>query len=336
MKQRVFRPSGPLHWFMKRGPDVDWSFCGCLSPEERSTAAFAELSGVSKIHGSKLLCISDKRSRFTARVMGKTEESRRRYLNAGGSEKFIQELSLFSSHAEIVNSVDEFVKNSNGSIVLDISSLPKRFFFPFVRWILTGPDRDKIDNFVVTYTSPRAYTPNALAEDFNDWSQLPLFGGDYLADPAKMLIVAAGFESLGLHEQLKGESDLPIKLLLPFPAPPSAFKRSWELIRQLRQPRSHDAFEVIRVAAGDCSDTFDQLCSLTVGDNRPQLAPFGPKPVSLGMCLFAVLANCEVFYTQPAIYHPDYSVGVADIDGTPAVTAFAIRLNGKDYYGVPG
>lgn len=288
----------------------------------------------SKITLSQMLCIEDKPSRFEERIKSKTSAKRSTYLAAGGAESDILKYSLFATHAQIVAAVDDFVSKSDGNIVLDISSLPKRFFFPFVRRLLTN-HRTSINNFVVTYTAPRSYTQETLAEDFNDWSQLPLFSGDYLAGPASLLIIAAGFESLGLQEQLKGESDLPIKLLLPFPAPASAVKRSWELIRQLRQPRSHDAFEVVRVAAGDCSDTFNQLCSWAAGGRRPQLAPFGPKPISLGICLFATLSNSEVFYTQPAVYHPDYSLGVAEIDGAPAVTAFAIRLGGRDYFELP-
>jgi len=280
-----------------------------------------------------MLRIADKHSRFNSAIETCLHERLGEFASAGGNVSDIIDARLFNSHAEIVTIIDEFIRDSNGSILLDITSLPKRFFFPFIRRILTSAASSSIRDFIVTYTPPASYTKEPLAEDFNLWSQLPLFGGEYVATTPKMLVIAAGFESLGLQEQLKGESDLPVKLLLPFPAPPSAFQRSWETIRKLRQQRSHEAFEVFRASAKDCADTFDRLVSLTDRNTqRAQLAPFGPKPMSLGMCLFAVRTNSEVFYTQPAVYNPYYSIGVAMRNGSVDVQAFAVRLEGVDLY----
>ena len=148
-----------------------------------------------------------------------------------------------------------------------------------------------------------------------------------------MLVIGVGFQALGLHEHLKGESGLPIKLLLPFPAPPRAFMRSWELRRQLARYEASENSDVFRAGAGDTSDTFDRLVSPTrSAQSRCALAPFGPKPMSLGMCIFAVLADCEVFYTQPSVYHPDYSLGVSLINGLPEVYGYCLRIAGRDFY----
>ena len=54
--------------------------------------------------------------------------------------------------------------------------------------------------------------------------------------------------------------------------------------------------------------------------------------MSLGMCLFAVRTNSEVFYTQPAVYNPKYSIGIAKKNGIADVQAFAIRLDGIEFY----
>jgi hypothetical protein len=50
------------------------------------------------------------------------------------------------------------------------------------------------------------------------------------------------------------------------------------------------------------------------------------------MCLFASLAGHVVYYTQPTVYNPDYSMGIKTWDGTVAAYAYALRLNGANTY----
>jgi hypothetical protein len=336
MNERKYRPSGPLHWLLKHcRPQREWSILGCIGTEERSVAAYSAMQSLGNIAHTVMLRIADKHSRFHSAIEICLQDRFLEFVSSGGKPSEIADARLFDSHAEIVAIIDGFIRNANGSIILDITSLPKRFFFPFIRRILASAASASIRDLVVTYTQPTSYTKEPLAEDFNDWSQLPLFGGEYVGAAPKMLVIAAGFESLGLQEQLKGESDLPVKLLLPFPAPPAAFQRSWETIRRLRQQRSHEAFQIVRASAKDCADTFDRLVSLTDRNTqRAQLAPFGPKPMSLGMCLFAVRTNSEVFYTQPAVYNPNYSIGIARRNGVVDIQAFAIRLDGIDFFSI--
>ncbi|HVM62830.1 MAG TPA: hypothetical protein VMV72_18360 [Verrucomicrobiae bacterium] len=39
------------------------------------------------------------------------------------------------------------------------------------------------------------------------------------------------------------------------------------------------------------------------------LAPFGPKPHTLAMALFAIHRDAGMYYTQPKSYNPNYSSG---------------------------
>lgn len=41
------------------------------------------------------------------------------------------------------------------------------------------------------------------------------------------------------------------------------------------------------------------------------------------------------WYTQPRIYHPDYSRGIAKYNGVDSVTAYCLRLGGRDLYCFP-
>lgn len=189
---------------------------------------------------------------------------------------------------------------------------------------------------MVTYTIPGEYTKEKLAENVDEWECLPMFGGTRFRDSAQLLAVAVGFEGLGLHEHFDlGTSGHPIKLLLPFPASPPAFKRSWDLLRRLCKLRQGDLFETHRVDSKDVGDTFNRIVALSRNKTLSvDLAPFGPKPTSIGMCLFGVYTDSRVYYTQPGVYHPDYSRGVSLLNGNPEVYAYCLRLGGRDLYSI--
>ncbi|MFP3675336.1 hypothetical protein SB724_21205, partial [Bacillus sp. SIMBA_031] len=74
------------------------------------------------------------------------------------------------------------------------------------------------------------------------------------------------------------------------------------------------------------------------GRLKAWLAAFGTKPVSLAMALFGIYYNAPVYYTQPTLYRPDYSTGVATFvtskgEQKPSCFAYPIRLNFRDLYG---
>lgn len=334
MKHTQYRPWGMLKWLLSKLPDKSWSFLGCLGTEERCLSAWRHLKINQTISYTKFLQVNDKPSRYKELLRNRLQTRRSVLLDEGGNNDSIKEVDLFCTHNEIISEVDIFLEEAE-SIVLDISSLPKRFFFPALRRILSKANELNIQNIVVTYTVPSSYQKDEpLAENFSDeWTHLPLFSGTDLETPCESLVVGVGFQALGLHTHLKGITGQSIKLLVPFPAPPASFMRSWDLLRQIEQSGSPGLFSRYRADAKDPSDTFDRLMSLSEsGKKLIALAPFGPKPMSLGMCLFACLSNCEVFYTQPSVYHPDYSIGESLINGEPEIYAYAIRLSGKNLY----
>ena len=332
MSSFQYRPWGSLAWTLRHSPQRQWSFLGCVGTEERSITAWKWLSQQMPLTQVRMLRIKDSASRHSAVVASRLSTRLTEFTAHGGNANDVQDFSLFCSHSEIVSAIDNFVATSS-SIIIDLTSLPKRFFFPMVRRILTSSQANRVQDFLAVYTIPESYTPEPLAENCNDWAHLPLFSGAYSPSKPEMLAIGVGFQALGLHEQLKGDQGLPIKLLVPFPAPPPAFMRSWDLLRQLQRYGSNDTFQVYRAGARDPSDTFDRLMSLSRnGQQRIALAPFGPKPMSLGMCLFASVVDCEVFYTQPSVYHPDYSVGVSMIEGAPEIYGYCLRMGGKDFY----
>lgn len=315
------------------GATRQWSFLGCLGTEQRSIAAWSVARKEVDLVQTRLLRIKDKPSRHSIIAEERLKQRREEFVGQGGNDGDIREYDLFCPHADIINEIESHIENAQGAVMIDITSLPKRFFFPMIRRILTSPIGSKITDLVATYSIPKMYPREPLAENFEEWAHLPLFGGAYSAERCEMLVVGVGFQALGLHEHLKGVQGLQVTFLVPFPAPPPAFQRSWELLRQLRNYGPSEMFDQHRASAKDPSDTFDRLVSVTgCGQRRIALAPFGPKPMSLAMCIFASLGNCEVFYTQPSVYHPDYSIGLADKNGNPEVYGYCVRIAGRDFF----
>jgi hypothetical protein len=288
------------------------------------------------LNGYHLLQIQDAPSRFTSECSARLADRQNVFQTQGGDLSRIHGHDLSEAYSEIVEASNSFLAEATDSIILDVTSLPKRFFFPILRLLLQA-DPSVVRNLMVSYAIPNRYTTDHLAENFGDWTQLPLFAGKYTHQHSELLVVGVGFEALGLEERIEtAESGRKIRFLLPFPAPAPAFQRSWNLLSRLQQHQRRESLRVYRVDVKDVCDAFDRIVSLTEsGRRRADLAPFGPKPMSVAMCIFATLTDSQAFYTQPTVYHPDYSFDIACRDGQPEIYAYCIRLDGRNLFAVP-
>jgi hypothetical protein len=217
---------------------------------------------------------------------------------------------------------------------VDISSFPKRFFFPFIKRLLAAP---QIETLLASYTLPESYPTESLAEDHVPLAHLPLFGpSSFPEKKIEAVIVAAGFMKLGLSELLDPHKQgVQIYTLLPFPPGLPAFHRNWEFIREIKKTVAELPMPT-RVEAFDCSDAFDHIYELTDKSRLNSiLAPYGPKPLSLAMCLFASATGSVVYYTQPTAYNPDYSLGVKYWDKALACYAYCLKIAGARVYDLP-
>ena len=332
----MYKPWGLIGWVLDRCPNVQWDLFGCLGTEERSLGTWRHLSAVNKLGQTRLLRIVDSPSpRFSARTAQLENDRFAQFIGGGGRPDDVEQHQLTEPHFQIVDTIENFVNRSRGNIILDISSLPKRFFFPVLRRLLKRSA--EVRSLIVTYTVPASYTGEKLGYNPDDWDHLPLFTGTYTRAKPDMFVINVGFDALGLQDRVEhGESGLPIKLIVPFPAPAAAFRRSWELVRKLQRHRPAAIFQTYRADAREVGDAFERLVSLTGGGTRRAiLAPFGPKPISVAFCIFATITESEVFYTQPTVYHPEYSNGIAMHGNLPAINGYILRLNGHDYYSIP-
>jgi|ERR1043165_3643271 hypothetical protein len=318
---------GEIQWVFSHLPEMKWSYIGAISTEDRSVQTLSYLKSKNCLLESIAYEIHDPPSTQQALVEKLIKKNRKKFASILQDRNKIEEHGLLEGYQKYISSIDKFLTNSTENIVLDISSLPKRFFFPFLKRIL---EQKKVKNFLVTYTTPKEYSAGDLSGNPESWSHLPLFGPIVHPEPDfDMAFVGVGFMPFALPRLLLGKySSIPVKFLFPFPPGPPNFQRTWEFMRKIEKDyKLKDTDSIIRVDSNNATDTFDFIYHETnQGKHRALFAPYGPKPTSLAMCLFAIKHNSSVFYTQPRFYNPEYSKGVGKI------YSYCVRLNGKNLY----
>jgi hypothetical protein len=147
------------------------------------------------------------------------------------------------------------------------------------------------------------------------------------SDPGE-LIVAVGFEALGLPQLLGEFRDKKWFIILPFPPGQPYSRRIWQTVMSVGHPGDAN---IKRVPALDTFGAFDVMKEDIHPDileaRPPALAPYGPKPISLAMCLYGIQYGSPVLYTQPRVYHPDYTLGIGQ------VWAYSLKRKGQETWG---
>lgn len=334
----TFRPSGKLPWLF-RMPSIghkNWFVIGCISTQDRCQSILLHANSSLRISRGGFLKIIDEPSPFSAQTTNRLLTIQDSVSKLLPPKSEIIEFDLLGALAPLKEAVKDWVRAASGSIILDISALPERFCFPILRWLLENAD---VRDLVITYMSPERYTTEELGYDPHDWGQLPTFVSEDISSglSVEQVVVGVGFLPYSLPDWLKKTYDTPkfkFSLLFPFPAPPSSVSRAWEFVRRIEKDLSlREDRQIIRVAANDISGAYQRIFNLTKGGKvHAVFAPYGPKTHSIAMGLHALRHSCEVYFTQPTYYHPEYSTGIAFDHQLPAGHAFAIRVDGRDYY----
>ncbi len=325
MLNENFRPWGELSWLLSKSKKTNWNIIGSISFEERCNGLYKLIEN-DLVNKSLFLDIIPPTSPKVDAQKVKLTENKLALINMGLPINQIHESHLLTGIDQFISPIRKFVSETNGNIMLDISTMPKRFFFPILKVIL----KSQINNLIVTYTKPDHYFKGELSWDPSDWSHIPSFMSSSYEEPQPDLaIIAAGFMPLGLPKLLTGNyQDAEVKLLFPHPPGPPHYQRNWEFVRKIVDSYSSVAVnEMSRIHALDTSEAFDTLMALTNwGKRKCILAPYGPKPISLAMALFAIKLESPVYYTQPTYYSPEYSSGINSTFG------YWIINNGKNLY----
>jgi hypothetical protein len=313
-------PTDSLGAILKRFPlGNDVTVLGACSFEiERSVSVLRLLrqhaAGGVTVRFARISPISDGFPDHRAEVIERTGRSADRVKQLFATAS-IPETKLLATPDELLDLSEALLDGTpDGTVVLDISCWPKRFFCFLVSAYLRNP---RVRGLVATYTpvSHDGYSPYPLAEDPMPAGFLPGFAAP-LPPKAHDIVVSLGFESLGcasiIEEFLSGDGRL--RILVPFPPHPASLQRTWGSLRAVSKGQTHDirSSDVEIVSAIDCERVFDVL-SLWKEDAADKnagllLAPFGPKPHTLGMALFCIANSASgLIYTQPRAYNPAYS-----------------------------
>ncbi|MCX7168083.1 MAG: hypothetical protein NTV11_17660 [Rhodocyclales bacterium] len=324
-----YRPWGSLDWALSLSSPKRWHFVGAIGTEERSLCGWTEMRRLGAVADELFAEIQDVDSeKYRDRTQVALQARRAEFTQNGGNLAKIRSFRLMVEWFQIAAFARE-AEVASQSLVLDISSFPKRFFFPILRALVTSTN---VLNLLVTYTSPASYADDApLYENIEPWKTLPGFGG--VSSKPELWIVSVGFLVESLRHYVGGNPEEKMKVLIPFPAPLAALRRTWQSVAELEKGHSDGRFDKYRVDPLDMSAAFDRIDSLA--GNPPKnlaFAPFGPKPTSAAMCLYALQRESSVHYPQPTVYHPEYSTGIRNNDPTNAVSAYWVKHEGELLY----
>jgi hypothetical protein len=322
MLNNVYRPWGALSWILDHLTTESFQFYGCISPEERCIESFKILQSKKLLTDHRFLEIIDPIDTDSHRANRANVSNELKSLIP---ELNIKQFPLMSPISDLYRDINEYISGAEGNVVLDISSFPKRFFFPLVKVLAVDP---RVRTLVVTYTVPNSYTSRDLSENPLDWAHIPMFDNDDPDVEYELAIIGLGFVPLGLSSLFKDEfRKLDTRLFFPFPPGAPFFQRTWKFIEEMQINPKIDNKKIIRIDAMNVSQMFNTICAIS-GDAPILLAPYGPKPMSLAMCLYAVATKSPVYYTQPTLYDASYSFGVGTCN------AYCIKLNNKLLYTV--
>ena len=238
------------------------------------------------------------------------------------------------------NELDEFFSNvQTDNLLIDITTLPKRVYFHIIKKIYQNPDR--FSDVLITYSEPAQYCAESLAANPEPWDALPGFRLGRGHSSEQRILIGIGFEPLGLPSLSEaGEfNNSSISFLFPFPADQAANSKNWRFIRQVFPNAGQSGFDVKRIDAKNVPEIFDLICGEgDHGTNGILLAPFGPKPMSLAMALYAAKYSkpqnspVGVYYTQPTYYHPDYSTGLKMAGANPLINCYVLKAASNFLY----
>jgi hypothetical protein len=290
-----------------------------------------------QLRASRFLKILDPHLSPIAAFNARFDEIQGRLIAGGTNAADIRTVDLLQDIDTMEEELAAFLETSGPRVVLDITSMPKRWFFPLIRFLLASP---AVETLIVTYTSAQFYSEQ-LSSDPAALGPLPTFDEPRLSERYDELVVGVGFAPLGLKDLFETDPGK-IRYLFPFPPGPPNFFRNWHFLRTLESEVENRNLQVEdrwQIHMYDVPSAFEALCRVTRnGERSCALAPFGPKTFSLAMCMFALAANkagkepVHVYYTQPRRYALDYTSGIREHAGVPDIKAYCLRIAGRDLY----
>lgn len=326
-------PWGKLSWLIEKIGPKDWSLLSSISFEPRCTAVpeWYARKFPSELGKMRFIHIRDVQSEYSDRAEQLTSENFQRLqksVNSSLSPAHVMEILESPSNMSLV--LERFLENTE-SVILDVSTLPKRFFLFYIKQILR---KSNIKDFVVCYSQPKQYKEGSLAEHALPPSPLPGFTREAGDGQRRILVLGVGYAGFDINELMESTRGPELKVLLPFPPGSPSFRRTWNLVSRLL-PESSAVPELKRMHSMDMFAVLAWLKSLnTAEDVDIDMVPLGPKPHAIAMALaYLGMQRGSVIYAQPQVYRPDYSSGVLlDRESNPSIYGYCLRRDFVNYY----
>jgi hypothetical protein len=264
-------------------------------------------------------------------------------LALGGSPPHIY--NLFDSDEIAWDQTRYLIDRSGGNIVIDISSFPKRWFFPIIK---TCIESSTVNNLLVLYTIPNSYDDFYQGVSAEQWSRFLGFGHlEETPEDEKHYIISAGYQPMSLPGYIGEREPSPGKIsgantgpdfhiLFPFPSSPLGLPKLWDFVRAIERDIRKEA-KLYYIPGFNLPSIYSSIMSIMANNLYPcyEFAPYGPKPISLAMAIISTLHSIPIGYTQPKYYNPNYSSGIRYIDGSqeePLSYIYLIKHNGITLY----
>lgn len=337
----MFIPWGSLDWALRRYGSVDWTLVGAIAHEDRSLTLLEQMPELASKSFLMKIYDQDPVDAALEEVRLDLKEHEAVKLGVPGSQ--VYEEDLFAP-IDLVESYIEQAMASKNSLIIDISTFPKRWFFVLLRLAL---ENRALENILITYTMAESYAP-VLSYNPEVIRTLPTFTSIHRRDSCDVAFISIGFHSYSIMELFNIERPRALRLLFPFPPGPPGIMKNWQFLERLSKTVREDLngqyeapshFEHTQIGALDVANNFELLRRVTDGGAKTSLvAPYGPKPVSLAMCLFALAAEAAgkpevpVYYSQPTRYSMDYTSGKMIKGGRPVIYGYPVRMKSKDFY----
>jgi hypothetical protein len=335
----MFIPWGTAAWVDSKMAKRTWAYLGCLSREDRSLTAMK--SGLLDPSYVRYVRVFDEDPDNFQEELRALDERVDELLAMGVGRDQITDAPLLAPIDELVD-ILEGVRSSSDSLIIDISSFPKRWFFSLLRLALVDFD---FSNVMAYYAGAAEYAP-VLSFNPEVIKTLPGFTSMRRRGSCDVALVSVGYHSHSVLDLFDVERPRSLRILFPFPPGPQGIARNWRFVERLERAIKVDGDQgevrlpsEIRVGALDLPQNFLALRKATDDGTKTSLvAPFGPKPVSMAMCLFALAAEVAgrpevpAYYSQPMRYAADYTRGVELSPEGPNLVAYPIKVEGRNLY----
>lgn len=327
------KPWGPVEWIFKKLPDTKWSLISSISFEDRSLAInSSRIYDIIDFHSAIL--ISPLQNEFTTQIEDRIRQNEVKANQISKLKIEICPFTLMEKTGVINKYINGVISRSNGNIVVDISSMPKRFFLFVVKRLL---DSIEVKSLVVVYARPKRYKEGILTGQSLPHAPFSGFNRTEVEEKSTDVIISVGYGSFNLADILQENGGKELTMIFPFPPGSPGYRRNWNLLHKFLKDWQNQ-IDIKRIHSMDLFGVINWLENYIQNNGAGrniEMIPLGPKPHALAMSLvYRKFSNIsEVAYAQPQVYHPNYSTGIAvNSNGSADITAYCLRVNTKDYF----